>query len=105
MDRWLPAGEIDWSRLKILALRPVTKGLSRLPSAGPKVAIGPHSRRFRPPRPIWRGSPSFRALTGRFTALFSHRSRLDYVVKEGGGFKRDHGVDLIAERDNKRVLI
>ena len=28
-----------------------------------------------------------------------------YVVKERGGFKRDHGVDLIAERGKEKVLI
>ncbi len=43
---------------------------------------------------------------GEFEMLVGQVFRVQgYVVKERGGVKRDHGVDLIAERGNERVLI
>jgi restriction system protein len=43
---------------------------------------------------------------GEFETLVGQVFRAQgYVVKERGGLKRDHGVDLIAERDKERVLI
>jgi HJR/Mrr/RecB family endonuclease len=43
---------------------------------------------------------------GEFEILVGQAIRNQgYVIKERGGFKRDHGVDLIAERGRERVLI